>query len=39
MKHWWWPGTILQPGDHVQVIAQPEDKGLIQLMFGRPEEE
>ncbi|HEX2141914.1 MAG TPA: TrkA C-terminal domain-containing protein [Candidatus Limnocylindria bacterium] len=33
------PGTTLQPGDHVHLIAQPEDRGLIQLMFGRPEEE
>jgi potassium/hydrogen antiporter len=33
------PGTTLQPGDHVHVIAQPEDRGFIQLMFGRPEEE
>jgi potassium/hydrogen antiporter len=33
------PGTILQPGDHVHLIAQPEDRGFIQLMFGRPEEE
>jgi potassium/hydrogen antiporter len=32
-------GTILRPGDHVHVIAQPEDRGFIQLMFGRPEEE
>jgi cell volume regulation protein A len=31
--------TVLQPGDHVYVVAQPEDRGLIQLMFGRPEEE
>jgi cell volume regulation protein A len=31
--------TVLQPGDHVYVLAQPEDKGLIQLMFGRPEAE
>ena len=31
--------TVLQPGDHVYVIAQPEDKPLIQLMFGRPEAE
>jgi len=29
----------LEPGDHVHLIAQPEDRGLIQLMFGRPEEE
>jgi cell volume regulation protein A len=33
------PETILQPGDHVHLIAQPEDRGFIQLMFGRPEEE
>jgi cell volume regulation protein A len=33
------PGTTLEPGDHVHLIAQPEDRGLIQLMFGRPEEE
>jgi hypothetical protein len=30
---------VLQPGDHVYLIAQPEDRPLIQLMFGRPEEE
>ena len=29
----------LPPGDHVYVLAQPEDKALIQLMFGRPEVE
>ena len=33
------PGTIFEPGDHVHVIAMPEDRGFIQLMFGRPEEE
>ncbi len=32
-------GTVLQPGDHVHIIAQEEDRGLVQLMFGRPEEE
>jgi Trk K+ transport system NAD-binding subunit len=31
--------TLLERGDHVHLIAQPEDRGLIQLMFGRPEEE
>ena len=31
--------TVLQAGDHVYVLAQPEDKPLIQLMFGRPEAE
>jgi cell volume regulation protein A len=32
-------GTTLEPGDHVYVIAQAEDRPLIHLMFGRPEEE
>ena len=31
--------TVLLPGDHVYVVAQPEDRAIIQLMFGRPEEE
>jgi potassium/hydrogen antiporter len=31
--------VTLQPGDHVHVVAMPEDRGLIQLMFGRPEED
>ncbi len=30
--------TVLQPGDHVYVFASPEEKGFLQLMFGRPEE-
>jgi cell volume regulation protein A len=33
------PSVALEPGDHVHLIAQPEDRPLIQLMFGRPEEE
>jgi potassium/hydrogen antiporter len=33
------PTTVLQAGDHVHLIAQPQDRGLIQLLFGRPEEE
>jgi cell volume regulation protein A len=33
------PGTALEAGDHVHLIASPEDRGFIQLMFGRPEEE
>ena len=33
------PTTVLQPGDHVYVVAQPEDRGIIQLIFGRPEED
>jgi cell volume regulation protein A len=31
--------TVLEPGDHVYVVAQPEDRGLMQLMFGQPEAE
>lgn len=31
--------TILMPGDHVYIFARPEDRQLILLMFGRPEEE
>jgi potassium/hydrogen antiporter len=30
--------TVLKPGDHVYVLARPEDRPLVQLMFGRPEE-
>jgi Trk K+ transport system NAD-binding subunit len=33
------PGTALQPGDHVHVIARRGYRPFIQLMFGRPEEE
>jgi Trk K+ transport system NAD-binding subunit len=29
------PGTTLEPGDHVHLIAAPEDREFIQLMFGR----
>ena len=31
--------TVLLPGDHVYVLARPEDVPLVHLMFGRPEEE
>jgi cell volume regulation protein A len=31
-------GTMLLPGDHVYLVVQPEDRPLIQLMFGRQEE-
>jgi potassium/hydrogen antiporter len=31
--------TRLEPGDHVYVVAQAEDRPFIQLTFGRPEEE
>jgi cell volume regulation protein A len=30
--------TTLQPGDHVYVFAPPEEKGFVQLLFGRAEE-
>ena len=30
--------TVLTPGDHVYIFARREDRTLIQLMFGRPEE-
>jgi hypothetical protein len=30
-------GSTMKAGDHVYVLAQPEDKGLIQVMLGRPE--
>lgn len=31
--------TTLEPGDHVYVLTRPEDRALILLMFGRPEDE
>jgi cell volume regulation protein A len=31
--------TTLEPGDHAYVVAQEEDRPIIQLMFGRPEAE
>jgi cell volume regulation protein A len=31
-------GTVLLPGDHVYLVVQPDDRPLIQLMFGRQEE-
>jgi cell volume regulation protein A len=31
--------TRLEPGDHVYVVAQEEDRPFMQLMFGRPEED
>lgn len=29
--------TVLTPGDHVYVFAREEDRGVIQLLMGRPE--
>ena len=31
--------TTLEPGDHIYVLTGPEDRAILQLMFGRPEEE
>jgi cell volume regulation protein A len=31
--------TALMPGDHIYVFARPEDRQLMLLMFGRPEDE
>jgi cell volume regulation protein A len=31
--------TVLEPGDHVYVLTQAEDRPLMQLMFGRTEGE
>lgn len=30
--------TVLMPGDHVYVFARADDKAVIRLMFGQPEE-
>jgi potassium/hydrogen antiporter len=30
--------TVLQAGDHVYVFSRPEDRPVLQLLFGRPEE-
>ena len=29
--------TVLAAGDHVYIVARAEDRGEIQLLFGRPE--
>lgn len=31
-------GTVLQEGDHVYVFCRPEDRPLLQLLFGRAQE-
>jgi hypothetical protein len=28
---------VLTAGDHVYIVAREEDRGEIQLLFGRPE--
>jgi cell volume regulation protein A len=30
--------TVLRPGDHVYVLCRPQDKLLIELLFGRPQQ-
>jgi potassium/hydrogen antiporter len=30
--------TVLEPGDHVYVWCQPENRPYVELLFGRPEE-
>jgi cell volume regulation protein A len=31
--------TVLMPGDHVYVVSRPEDRGFVQLLFGKAEED
>jgi cell volume regulation protein A len=31
--------TVLEPGDHIYILSRAEDRGFIQLLFGRPEED
>ena len=31
--------TVLEPGDHVHIFCKPQDRPLIDLLFGRPEED
>jgi cell volume regulation protein A len=31
--------TVLRPGDHIHVFARPDEKALVQLLFGRLEED
>lgn len=33
------PELTLEAGDQVYVVAQPEDRGLVQLLFGRPDQD
>ena len=33
------PDLMLEPGDQVYVVSQPDDRGLIQLLFGRPDQD
>jgi potassium/hydrogen antiporter len=31
--------TVLRPGDHIHVFTRPDEKPLVQLLFGRQEED
>lgn len=31
--------TVLQPGDHAYLVVEEADRGMVGLLFGRPEEE
>jgi cell volume regulation protein A len=31
--------TVLQPGDHVYVFCRPEDRPMLQLLFGQEDRE
>jgi Trk K+ transport system NAD-binding subunit len=31
-------GVVLEPGDHVYVLCRREDRPLVDLLFGKPEE-
>ncbi len=32
-------GLILEPGDHVYIVCRSEDQPLVQLLFGRPDQD
>jgi cell volume regulation protein A len=31
--------TVLQPGDHVYIVARTEDRPDLELLFGKPRDE
>jgi Trk K+ transport system NAD-binding subunit len=33
------PDLTLEAGDQVYVVARPEDRALVQLLFGRPDQD
>ena len=32
-------GLALEPGDHVYIVCRPDDQPLVQLLFGRPDQD